>query len=78
MQVRSKTDAGRAKAAQEAYKELQLARQEALQKKKSDKKKIVEEAEAKLTAEAVRKKEEKERARQMKKAMPKMKMTRAR
>ncbi|KAJ6711298.1 ADIPOCYTE-SPECIFIC PROTEIN 4-RELATED [Salix purpurea] len=75
-QARSKTDAARAKAAQEAYKELQSARQEALQKKKTERKKMLEEAEAKLSAEAIRKREEKERARQMKKAMPKVKMTR--
>ncbi|KAF9690291.1 hypothetical protein SADUNF_Sadunf01G0180200 [Salix dunnii] len=75
-QARSKTEAARAKAAQEAYKELQSARQEALQKKKTERKKMLEEAEAKLSAEAIRKKEEKERARQMKKAMPKVKMTR--
>lgn len=75
-QARSKTEAARAKAAQEAYKELQGARQEALQKKKAERKKMLEEAEAKLGAEAIRKKEEKERARQMKKAMPKVKMTR--
>lgn len=37
----------------------------------------MEETEAKLSAESIRKKEAKERARQMKKAMPKMKMTRA-
>lgn len=65
------------KAAQEAYREFQNARQEALQKKKAEKKKMLEEAEAKLSAEAIRKKEAKDRARQMKKAMPKMKMTRA-
>lgn len=75
-QARSKTEAARAKAAQEAYKELQGARQEALQKKKAERKKMLEEAEAKFSAEAIRKKEEKERARQMKKAMPKVKMTR--
>ncbi|XVE48577.1 hypothetical protein DITRI_Ditri01bG0012500 [Diplodiscus trichospermus] len=74
--ARSKTEAARVKAAQEAYKELQNARQEALQKKKAERKKMLEEAEAKLSAEATRKKEAKERARQMKKAMPKMKMTR--
>ncbi|CAO2829876.1 unnamed protein product [Amaranthus hypochondriacus] len=74
-QARSKTDATRVKAAQEAYKELQNARQDALQRKKAEKKKV-EEAEAKLSAEGIRKKEAKERARQMKKAMPKMKMTR--
>ncbi|GMY05085.1 Magnesium-protoporphyrin IX monomethyl ester [oxidative] cyclase 2, chloroplastic [Fagus crenata] len=76
-QARSKTDAARSKAAQEAYKELQNARQEAIQRKKAEKKKMMEEAEAKLTAEAIRKKEAKDRARQMKKAAPKVKMTRA-
>ncbi|THU71106.1 hypothetical protein C4D60_Mb08t32050 [Musa balbisiana] len=74
--ARSKTEAARAKAAQEAYKELQNARQEALQKKKAEKKKIVEEVEAKLSAEALRKKEDKERARQLKKAGPRLKMLR--
>lgn len=77
-QARSKTEAARSKAAQEAYKELQFARQEALQKRKAEKRKVMEETEAKLTAEAIRKKEEKDRARQMKKGMPKVKMTRAR
>uniref|UniRef100_A0A803N4Y4 Coiled-coil domain-containing protein 47 n=2 Tax=Chenopodium quinoa TaxID=63459 RepID=A0A803N4Y4_CHEQI len=76
-QARSKTDAARVKAAQEAYKELQNARQENLQRKKADRRKMMEEAEAKLSAEAIRKKEAKERSRQMKKAGPKMKMTRA-
>ncbi|OWM79340.1 uncharacterized protein At5g49945 [Punica granatum] len=75
-QARSKTEAARAKAAQEAHKELQNARQEALQKRKLERKKMMEEAEAKLGAEALRKKEAKERARQMKKSMPRMKMTR--
>ncbi|CAM8937585.1 unnamed protein product [Rhodiola kirilowii] len=75
-QARSKTDAARAKAAQEAYKELQNVRQEALQQKKAEKKKLLEEAAAKLSAEALRKREAKERARQMKKAMPKVKMSR--
>ncbi|XP_010520781.1 PREDICTED: uncharacterized protein At5g49945-like [Tarenaya hassleriana] len=75
-QARNKTEAARQKAAQEAYKELQNARQEVLQRKKAEKKKTMEEAEAKLSAEALRKKEARERARQMKKAMPKMKMTR--
>lgn len=76
-QARSKTEVARAKMAQEIYKELHNARQEALQKKKSDQRKKMEEAEAKLSAEALRKKEAKERARQMKKGMPKVKMTRA-
>ncbi|XWS62423.1 hypothetical protein CRYUN_Cryun06bG0009400 [Craigia yunnanensis] len=76
-QVRSKTEAARVKAAQEAYKEYQNARQEALQKKKAERKKMLEETEAKLSAEAIRKKEAKDRARQMKKAMPRMKMTRS-
>lgn len=76
-QVRSKTEGARVKAAQEAYKEVQNARQEALQKKKAERRKIMEETEAKLSAEALRKREAKERARQMKKAAPKVKMTRA-
>ncbi|KAK9286177.1 hypothetical protein L1049_014560 [Liquidambar formosana] len=76
-QARSKTEPARVKAAQEAYKEYQNARQEALQRKKAERKKIMEETEAKLSAEALRKKEAKERARQVKKAMPKVKMTRA-
>lgn len=75
-QARSKTDATRVKAAQEAYKELQNARQESLQRRKAERKKMMEEAEAKLSAEAIRKREAKERSRQMKKAAPKMKMTR--
>jgi len=75
-QARSKPEAARLKAAQEAYKELQNARQEALQKKKAEQRKLQEEAETKLSAEALRKKEAKERARQMKKAGPKVKMTR--
>lgn len=76
-QARSKTDGARVKAAQEAHKERQNARQEALQRKKAERRKMIEEVEAKLSAEAIRKKEAKERARQMKKAMPKMKTTRA-
>ncbi|GMN26754.1 hypothetical protein TIFTF001_001418 [Ficus carica] len=76
-QARSKTDAARAKAAQEAYKELQNARQDALQRKKAERRRLLEEAEARLSAEAIRKKEAKERSRQMKKGMPKVKMTRA-
>ncbi|KAG8368831.1 hypothetical protein BUALT_Bualt15G0087700 [Buddleja alternifolia] len=75
--ARSKTEAARTKVAQEVYKELQNARQEALQRKKADQRKKMEEAEAKLSAEALRKKEAKERSRQMKKAMPKLKMTKA-
>lgn len=77
LQARSKTDSARVKAAQEAYKELQNVRQETLQRKKADRRKMMEEAEAKLSAEAIRKKEAKERIRQMKKSGPKMKMTRA-
>ncbi|KAL3635237.1 hypothetical protein CASFOL_019784 [Castilleja foliolosa] len=75
--ARSKTEASRAKVAQEIYRELQYVRQDALQKKKADQRKKLEEAETKLSAEALRKREAKERARQMKKAMPKMKMTKA-
>ncbi|RZC54132.1 hypothetical protein C5167_012994 [Papaver somniferum] len=76
-QARSKTEAARNKAAQEVYKELRSARQEALQKKKAEKRKMMEELEAKLSAEAIKKKEAKERARQMKKVMPKVKMSRS-
>lgn len=76
-QVRAKTEVSRAKAAQEAFKELQNLRQEALLKKKAEKKKLMEEAEAKLSAEAVRRKEEKERSRKMKKSAPKVKMLRS-
>ncbi|KAL2964378.1 hypothetical protein AAZX31_16G003100 [Glycine max] len=75
-QARSKTEAARQKAALEAQKELRNAQQEAMQRRKAERKKMVEEAEAKLSAESVRKKEAKERARQMKKAMPRMKMSR--
>lgn len=72
----SKTEAARQKVAQEIYKEFQNVRQEVLQKKKAERRKVVEEAEAKLRVEAIRKKEAKERARHAKKAMPKVKMTR--
>lgn len=75
-QARSKTEAARLKVAQEIQKELHNARQEAIQRKKAERKKMMEEAEAKLSAEAIRKKEVKERTRQTKKAMPRMKMTR--
>lgn len=51
-------------------------RQEALQKKKAEKKKLLEEVETKLSAEALHKKEEKERARLLKKSGPKVKMLR--
>ncbi|XP_024961538.1 uncharacterized protein At5g49945-like [Cynara cardunculus var. scolymus] len=75
-QARSKPEAARAKLAQEVYKELQYARQEAIQRKKAEKKRMMEEAESKLNAESLRKREAKERARQLKKAMPKIKMSR--
>ncbi|KAM7252334.1 hypothetical protein ACFE04_024217 [Oxalis oulophora] len=75
-QARSKTSPAREKIAQEAYKELHYARQEALQRKKADRRKMIEEADTKLSAEALRKKEAKERAKKMKKAMPKIKMAR--
>nr|GEZ83066.1 hypothetical protein CTI12_AA035220 [Tanacetum cinerariifolium] len=71
--ARSKPEAARAKLAQEVHKELQYARQEAIQRKKLEKKKMMEEAELKLNAEALRKREAKERARQLKKSMPKIK-----
>eukprot|EP00252_Welwitschia_mirabilis_P008420 TRINITY_DN2025_c0_g1_i1.p1 TRINITY_DN2025_c0_g1~~TRINITY_DN2025_c0_g1_i1.p1 ORF type:complete len:484 (-),score=96.16 TRINITY_DN2025_c0_g1_i1:187-1638(-) len=68
-QIRAKTENVRAKIAKELHKEQQLARQEAIQRKK-------EESESKFSAEAIRKKEEKARQRQLKKSMPRMKMTR--
>ncbi|XP_042385608.1 uncharacterized protein At5g49945-like [Zingiber officinale] len=71
--ARSKTEAVREKVAQEVYRELLGLRQEAIQKKKAEKK----ETETKLGAEALRKKEEKDRARQLKKSMPKVKMLRS-
>lgn len=75
-QARSKTEAARQKVAQEVQKELRNIQQEAMQRRKAERKKMMEEAEAKLGAEAIRKKEAKDRARQMKKAMPRMKMSR--
>nr|GEV85928.1 hypothetical protein CTI12_AA198100 [Tanacetum cinerariifolium] len=75
-QARSKTEAARAKVAQEVHKELQNARQAALQRKKAERRKIMEEAESQLAAEILRKREAKERARQQKKALPKIKMSR--
>ncbi|KAG9141850.1 hypothetical protein Leryth_013975 [Lithospermum erythrorhizon] len=74
--ARSKTEAARQKVAQEIHKELLSARQEDMKKRKAEQRKKLEEAEAQLSAEFVRKREAKERARQMKKAVPKMKMTR--
>lgn len=62
--------------AQEIHKELLYARQEDLKKKKAEQRKRLEEAEAQLSAEVLRKREAKERARQMKKAIPKTKLTR--
>ncbi|VAH07741.1 unnamed protein product [Triticum turgidum subsp. durum] len=74
---RYKLSSARTKAAQEAFRELQGVRQETLLRKKAEKKKLMEEAEAKLSAEVLRKKEEKERNRQMKKGAPKVKMLRS-
>ncbi|XP_028762864.1 uncharacterized protein At5g49945-like [Neltuma alba] len=74
-QARSKTEVARVRVSQEIQKDLRNARQEAMQRRKAEKKKMMEEAEAKLSAEAIRKKEVKERARQMRKPMPRMKMT---
>ncbi|MCO5606616.1 hypothetical protein L7F22_060804 [Adiantum nelumboides] len=76
-QLHTKADAARAKVAQEVFKEAQTARQEALQKKKHERRKALESIDTKLSVEAVRKREEKERLRQMKKAMPRMKISRA-
>lgn len=73
LQSRSKTEVVRAKVAQEVHRELLNLRQEAMQRKKTERK----EMETKLSGEALRKKEEKERARQLKKSMPKVKMLRS-
>ncbi|GLJ24301.1 hypothetical protein SUGI_0463660 [Cryptomeria japonica] len=75
-QTRNKAEAARTKVAKELYKEQQIARQEAIQRKKEERKKAMEETEAQLSAEAIRKREEKDRQRQMKKSMPRMRMTR--
>lgn len=76
-QLRAKADAARAKVAHEVFKEAQGARQEALQRKKQERRKAIEIADSKLSVEALRKREEKERLRQMKKAMPRMKVSKA-
>ncbi|XP_076956336.1 uncharacterized protein LOC143631451 [Bidens hawaiensis] len=70
-QARSKTEAARSKVAQEVYKELQNERQEALQRKKAERRKVMEEAQSKLTAEALRKKEAKEGPANLRKQCPK-------
>lgn len=78
LQAKTKADSARAKVAHEAFKETQSARQEALLKRKEERRKALEDVElSKLSPEGLRKREEKERARQMKKSMPKVKMTRA-
>lgn len=59
------------KAAQDASKELQNARREALQKQKEEKRKLMDEADAKLTADAINRRLEKERSRQKKSKPPK-------
>ncbi|KAI5077911.1 hypothetical protein GOP47_0007735 [Adiantum capillus-veneris] len=76
-QLRAKADAARAKVAQEAFKEAQTARQEASQKRKQERRKAFESVDSKLSVEAIRKREEKERLRQMKKSMPRIKISRA-
>lgn len=76
-QLRAKADAARAKIAHEAFKEAQSARQEALQRKKQERRKAMEVVDSKLSAEALHKREEKERLRQVRKAMPRMKISKA-
>ncbi|KAJ7543339.1 hypothetical protein O6H91_09G033800 [Diphasiastrum complanatum] len=75
-QARAKADAIRAKVAQEEFKESQNSRQQVLSKKKEDKKKVSD-SDSRLTSEALRKKEEKDRLRLLKKSLPKVKMSRA-
>ncbi|KAL3693394.1 hypothetical protein R1sor_007045 [Riccia sorocarpa] len=77
-QARAKADAIRDKVARQVFKETEKDRQEALLRRKEERRKALEEAEAaRLSPEALRRREDKERARQMKKSMPKIKMTRA-
>ncbi|CAM6113993.1 unnamed protein product [Calypogeia fissa] len=77
-QTKSKADTARAKIAHETFKENQSARQEAILRKREERRKALEDAElSKLSPEGLRKREEKERSRQLKKNMPKVKMTRA-
>ncbi|KAJ0967886.1 hypothetical protein J5N97_024803 [Dioscorea zingiberensis] len=73
-QAPSKTNVVRSKAAQEAYTKLQNERREALQKPKEEKRRFIDEAVAKFTVEAIRKREEKELVRQSKKSKPRIKM----
>lgn len=72
-----KAEESRLQIAKEILKETQSARLEALQRKKEEKRRAMEEVELKLSPEALRKREEKERARQLKKSMPKMRMARS-
>jgi hypothetical protein len=75
-QARAKADSARTKVNQELFKEQQIARQESIQRRKEERRKTLEETDTKLSAEAIRRKEEKDRQRQLKKSMPKIKMTR--
>eukprot|EP01018_Ginkgo_biloba_P017964 Gb_01275 [translate_table: standard] len=68
---RTKVETARVKVAHEVYKELHNARQEAIQRKKEERRKMLEEIEAKLSVKAIQKKEEKDCLRQLKKSMPK-------
>lgn len=77
VQLRAKAESARAKVAQEAFKDAQGARQEALLKKKEERRKALESSDSRLSVETLRKREEKERLRQMKKAMPRIKVSRA-
>ncbi|XP_002964253.2 uncharacterized protein At5g49945 [Selaginella moellendorffii] len=76
-QARAKVDPARQKSQQEALKQAQNARHEAMTRKREEKRRAAEELESRLSPEALRRKEEKERAKQLKKSMPKMRMTRA-
>ncbi|KAH7681005.1 Formin homology 2 domain (FH2 domain)-containing protein [Dioscorea alata] len=58
-QVRSRTNAARLKAAQDTSKELQNARQEALQKQNEERRKFMEEADAKFSTDAINRRQEK-------------------
>ncbi|GBG69894.1 hypothetical protein CBR_g4722 [Chara braunii] len=76
-QARAKAEAARLKVAQEAHKEAHNARQEALQRKRADRLAAMKEAESALSREALRRKEEKNRARELKRGMPRIRISRA-
>ncbi|KAK3264747.1 hypothetical protein CYMTET_26528, partial [Cymbomonas tetramitiformis] len=73
--AKAKSDAIRAKVEAAAFKETLSSRQEAIWRKKAEKKEAEREAEANLSKEAIRKREVKERKQQLKKSQAKMKIS---